>query len=105
LIPVVLWIVALFFAGGWSFGLIALPDQRVKSTVVSVVYWWVEIATVFLAGLHPAHLLWLMPLALFIPMIVMQSLLLTPNNTVGRIFVLSGVVLGPALAALFYFSG
>ncbi len=101
----VLWIAALFFAGSWTFGLLVRPDYRLKSTVVTVAYWWVAIAIVFLAELHPAQLLWLMPLVLVIPAQIMQQLLLSSANTVGTIFILSGAVIGPALAVLLYLAG
>ena len=105
MIHIVLWAIALFFAASWTFGLIVRPDYRLKNTVVTVAYWWLEISIVYFAGLHPAHLLWLMPLALIVPKVVMTNLLLTAQNTVGTIFMLSGVVIGPALALLLYFSG
>lgn len=105
MIHIVLWAIALFFAASWLFGLLIRQDLRLKSNVVTVAYWWVEIAIVFFAGLHPAHLLWLMPLALIVPSLIMTNLLLSGHNTVGTIFVASGFVIGPALALLLYFTG
>ena len=102
MIRIVLWVIAIFFAASWLFGLIVRPDYRMKSTVVTVAYWWLEIAIVYFAGLHPAHLLWLMPLALIVPAVTMTSML---HRSVGTIFAVSSVVIGPSLALLLYFSG
>ncbi len=51
----VLWGLSLFFAGSWTFGLLIRPSYRLKNTVVTVVYWWVAIALVYLGELSPLH--------------------------------------------------
>jgi hypothetical protein len=42
----VAWALALFFAASWAFGIIVRPDYSLKSTVATVIFWWIEIATV-----------------------------------------------------------
>ena len=73
-----------------------------KSTVVTVMYWWVSIFLVWLIGTSPLHLVWLMPLALFLPSMIMIYLFMSPANTVINIALLSGIVLGPALVLVGY---
>lgn len=63
----IVWGLVLFFAGSWTFGFIIRPDFRLKSTMVTLIYWWTFIGLVFLLDLSVYHLLWLMPLALIIP--------------------------------------
>ena len=68
----IVWGLVLFFAGSWTFGLIVRPDFRLKPTVVTLIYWWGFIGLVFLSDISVYHLLWLMPLSLFIPAVLMQ---------------------------------
>lgn len=64
---VAVWVAALFFACGWSFGLAVDPSKRLKATVVTVGLWWVLMAFTALGAFKVPHLLWLMPLALIVP--------------------------------------
>jgi hypothetical protein len=73
----ILWGLAIFFAGSWTFGMLIRPSYRMKNTVVAVVYWWVAIAFVYLGELSALNLLWLMPLALILPTMVTSKLLFT----------------------------
>lgn len=99
------WGVVLFFACSWTFGLIVRPDFRLKSTIVTLVYWWTTIGLVALSSTSVFHLLWLMPLALFVPMVIMHAEISTKfHASVGSIFVKSLFVIGPAVTALIYFS-
>jgi hypothetical protein len=95
------WAVALFFAGSWAFGLVIRPDYRLKSTVATVLFWWIEIATLFVSGVSVFHLLWLMPISLLLPMFIMLG-----DLRAAFVFILvrSGLIIVPALGALIYFS-
>ena len=99
------WAAAFFFAVSWTFVLLAKPHHRVKSTVVTVIYWWIGIG-LCLAGLFsPWHLLWVMPLAVVVPMIAMyMELASTFSPTAPSIFIKTALVLGPSMAALIYWS-
>jgi len=66
-LKVAVWVVALFFAGAWSFGLIVDPRKRIKATVVTVGLWWILMVFPALGAFNVLHLLWLMPLALIVP--------------------------------------
>lgn len=61
-----LW-VAIFFAASWTIGLIVSTRNRLPSNIVTVGLWWLQITLAFVGGYGYLHLLWLMPLALFIP--------------------------------------
>ena len=99
------WGLVLFFAGSWTIGLIVRPDFRIKSTIVTLIYWWAIIGLVFLSSISVFHLLWLMPLALVIPMILMQTEISTKlQANVASIFVKSLFLIGPAVGALLYWS-
>ena len=101
----IVWGLVLFFAGSWTFGLVARPDFRLKSTIVTLIYWWGFIGLVFLSGLSVYHLLWLMPLALIIPGVLMQTEISTKlRANVGSIFIKSLFLIGPAVGALLYWS-
>ena len=101
----IVWGLVLFFAGSWTFGLIVRPDFRLKSTIVTLIYWWAFIALVFILGISVYHLLWLMLLALFIPMMLMQAEITTKlHANVGSIFIKSLFLIGPAIGALLYWS-
>ncbi len=95
--------IALFFAGSWTLLLIKRPNSRVRSTIVTVMYWWLAIG---LCGFFSVfHLLWFMPLAAFTPMIIMiGSYKFGYQNSVLSIFIKSLLVLGSALAVLLYWS-
>lgn len=95
----VLWAVVLFFACAWTFGLLFNPSMRLRSTIVTVVYWWICIGLAAASQFSPWHLLWLMLLSLVVPMFFMMA------GSVVRIFVASALLIGPAVGALIYFSG
>jgi hypothetical protein len=97
----VAWALSLVFAASWTFGLIIRPDYRLKSTVATVLFWWTRIATVFISELPVFHLLWLMPLSLLIPAIIMSGNLRTPFVA---ILVWTGLIIVPALGVLVYFN-
>ena len=101
----VIWIVALFFSISWSLGLFVQPNLRLKSTIVTLVYWWLIIGIVFLLEFSVYHLIWLMPLALFVPLIFMQTKVLSQRYTsTVSIFIKSLFILGTAIWLLYYFS-
>ncbi len=101
----IVWGLVLFFAGSWTFGLVVRPDFRLKSTIVTLIYWWAFIGLVFLSDLSVYHLLWLMPLALIIPGVLMQTEISTKlRANVGSIFIKSLFLIGPAVGALLYWS-
>ncbi|MDH0095300.1 hypothetical protein N7333_01755 [Pseudomonas sp. GD04158] len=100
-----LWAVVFFFSASWTLGLIINPSMRVKSTIVTIIYWWISIGFALVSAFNPWHLLWLMPLALIAPMLFMQAEMASSFRTsVTSIFFKSLFVLGPALGALIYLS-
>ena len=99
--------VAIFFAGGWLFGLVVRREFRLRSTIVAVVYWWIGIGLAVANAISVFHLLWFMPLVLIVTMVIwkfglslsFRSELLDSNFgfSVPQLFVLAGV---PCVAAL-----
>lgn len=65
------WAAALFFAGAWTFGLVAAPQQRLASTILTVMLWWVGIAVSAAGALSVFHLLWMFPAALVLPVLLL----------------------------------
>ena len=99
------WAVVLFFAGSWTFGLIVRPDLRLKSTIVTLIYWWAAIGLVAFTSISVYHLLWLMPLALIVPLVLMHAEISTTlHANVSSIFFKSLFIIGPAVGALIYWS-
>jgi len=97
------WGLAMFFAASWTFGLIMRPDFRLKSTIVTIAYWWLIIGLAILASISVYHLFWLMPVALLVPMLLMQvELSRTLRVSVGGIFIKSLFIIGPAIGAVIY---
>ena len=94
-----LWAIVLFFVGSWTLGLLLNPKMRMRSTVVTVVYWWISIGLATTSSFSPWHLLWLMPVSLVVPMLFMFS-----GSTIAT-FLASGLILGPAIGAVVYFGG
>jgi len=81
------------------------PSMRLKSTVVTVLHWWALIAFALFGAFKVWHLFWLMPLAVFVPIMVMSAQIeasLT-TNTPG-IFTKTFAVLAIAVGLLLYFS-
>jgi len=64
------WVIALFFLTTWTYGLIARSDFRYKNNVAAVSVWWVITGVVIFHQIHPAHLLWLFPVALIASTVV-----------------------------------
>lgn len=99
----VVWAAALFFAVSWTLGIAVRPDFRLKSTIVTLVLWWAAIglaAVTFSAW----HLLWLMPLAVFVPASIMQSMLASAGRVeISGVLKNSLVWFVPIFAALLYF--
>lgn len=102
----IVWGLTLFFAGSWAFGMFVRPDFRLKCNVVTVIFWWAEIALAALGFYSVFHLLWLMPISLFIPGAVQQAELKKrfAHAPTAVIFAKSAVPVSLALAALIYFS-
>jgi hypothetical protein len=104
MIRIAIWGAALFFACTWTIGTYISPRHRMKSTVVSLVYWWAAIAIIAALRLHPAHLIWFMPLTLIHSTCVMGGLLGGGYKvSIASVFIFTGVLAVPALAALIYF--
>ncbi len=94
ILKILVYVLAIFFAFGWTFVLWRQPSQRVISTIVTVLYWWMEIVLALLNKFNAFHLLWLMPLSLFLPSML---LLMQMRKTFLVNFILSGVVIIPVL--------
>jgi len=101
----VAWGAAFFFAGSWTFGLLVRPDYRLKSTVASLLLWWLEIGLALLGFYSPLHLFWLMPISLFLPNAYMQAEIRSRlESHLSTILLKSSVIIGPVLGLLIYFS-
>ena len=62
------WIIVMFFALGWSFGM----TKSYYATPINlriVIWWWLAIATVFFTKISVFHLFYLMPLALILSLV------------------------------------
>ena len=66
--------IALFFAGTWTFAVMFRPAGQLKSTLVTLPYWWIGIAMAIAGLIGPFHLLWFMPVALAVPAIAMTTM-------------------------------
>ena len=89
IMDIIILVVALFFAGSWTFGLLSTPNTT-PPTKVTVLYWWIEILIAFLDGYSALHLLWLMPLSIFVPTILM-------TRGVFTTFLKSSLILGSVI--------
>ncbi len=97
IMDIIILVVALFFAGSWTFGLLSTPNTA-PSTKVIVLYWWIEILIAFLDGYSALHLLWLMPLSMAVSLIsVSQYTNIWYTASVFGVLVKSLVVLGPVI--------
>lgn len=97
------WAVVLFFALSWTFGVIRHQQFRLKATVVSMVFWWIEIFIAMAGGFVVFHLLWLMPVSLIVPMQVGNAdQLKAPPGSVARIFFKSLLFLSVPIAGLLW---
>ncbi len=89
IMDIIILVVALFFAGSWTFGLLSTPNTA-PSTKVTVLYWWIEILIAFLDGYSALHLLWLMPISVVISTISVSTGMFVT-------LIKSLVVLGPVI--------
>ena len=62
-----IWALAIFLAGSWTFGLVVSPRNRIGSTIVTVILWWLLLVTSFSGDLPAWHLLYAFPAALLLP--------------------------------------
>lgn len=69
----VVWALALFFAGSWAFGLVVSPRNRIGSTILTVLVWWACMAAAAAGAFSVFHLLWMFPLALVVPAVLMMG--------------------------------
>ena len=88
--------IALFFAGSWTLAVAFRRDFRLKSTLVTMPFWWAFIACAFTGIINALHLLWLMPLALFVPSFVMMWGIARGGFSTILIAALSAPILGLA---------
>jgi hypothetical protein len=95
--------VVLFFAGSWTFWLLVSPHMRLTNRIVSVTYWWIAIGFALASAFSVWHLLWLMPLALIVPILYTQAQSASARRTdASAIFVKSAFVVAPAIGALVF---
>jgi hypothetical protein len=73
------------------------PEHRVKSTVVSVIHWWISIAIVVFSGLTVYHLFWIMPLTLVVSVIALNMEMRRFRVNVGTIFLKVAAVIWTAI--------
>jgi hypothetical protein len=67
------WALAIFFAGTWAFGLVTSPRNRIGSTILTVIIWWVLIAFASTETFSVFHLLWAFPVALVAPVLLLAG--------------------------------
>ena len=96
------WGLAFFFAGSWTIGIVM---YRVKSNIVTVLLWWIEIGLAGLGFYSAVHLFWLMPMSVAIPW-QLESIEMRTHvyARIGSIFIKSAIPLGVAIAVLVYLS-
>ena len=100
----VVWAAALFFAVSWTIGVAIRPDFRLKPTIVTLCLWWASISLAAFSY-SPWHLLWLMPIAVFIPAAIMQSMLASAGRVkLLGLFITSLIWFVPIFGALLYWS-
>jgi hypothetical protein len=97
---------ALFFAATWALGLALRPEQRLKSTVVTVAYWWLALLLVLGGMFNVLHLVWLFPFALAVPGAIQGNVLRRQlaHPSFRSVFLSSSAILIPTLVALAYLS-
>lgn len=71
----IVWALAAFFAFGWTLGVVLKPLEQLKSTPPTVLFWWGFIGLALAGTLSVYHLIWLMPLSLFVPVLFLRTLL------------------------------
>lgn len=99
----VLWTIVFFFSVSWTLGLIINPSMRVKSTIATIIYWWISIGLALESTFNPWHLLWLMPLELIVPVIFMYFEMASKSRaSVTSVFYQSFIIIGPVLGLLIY---
>ncbi len=65
--------VAVFFAGAWAFGLAFSSRNRTGGNILTVILWWVALALVLVGSVASLHLLWVFPVALVVPALLLSS--------------------------------
>ena len=106
LFNIIIWVLALFFAVGWT--ALSVFQRRVQpsSTHVTVGYWWLAIGAAVLGKLAVGHLIWFMPTAALVPLGFYQtSLMKWSRPTAKSLFVRSSIALVPALLLAVWLSG
>lgn len=100
----VIWALAFFFTLSWTYMLIIKPDERVKPTICSVIFWWCALLVIILSDLSVFHLLWMFLVALLAPSAVCVSYsAFSGRPFIGILFHSSLIVLG-TFAILIYLS-
>jgi hypothetical protein len=64
---------AVFFAGGWGLGLALSPRNRTGGNIITVILWWVALSLALTGAFAPLHLLWIFPVALLLPALLLLS--------------------------------
>lgn len=99
------WGLAFFFAGTWAIGILHKPEFRLKSNIVTVLFWWIEIGLAGLGFYSVLHLFWIMPLSLVMPGFFERMEVGTRLYArTESIFVKSLIPLGVAVGVLIYLS-
>ena len=93
----VLIAIAAFFAISWTLGVVTRPDYRLKSTLVTLMFWWLSLLISVFDGMSAFHLIWFFPIALIIPSLVMLALLRNLRSSFLAVLLLSACGLGPVL--------
>ena len=63
------WVVVIFFAGGWTFGL-TKKQYNTRNTRMIVLWWWLCIGAIIFLKLSPFFLFALMPLAAILSVVI-----------------------------------
>jgi hypothetical protein len=96
----IIWAAALFFAVTWTAGLVLRPDFRLKSTIATVILWWIWVAAAACHLYSVFHLVWLMPASVFLPTAVMMNEIARSGKASVLSILLKSVLLWPVLQSL-----
>lgn len=103
-ITVMTYILALYFAIGWTLGVIFQNQTRTSSNITAIFYWWIEIIITTAGYINSLHLFWLMPLTLFLSVMFIRKTLPAPFSIyVLANIILSSIFLIPILLILIFY--
>ena len=99
----VIFILAFYLAGSFTYGIIKTFPNTTKATVATTFYWWIAIFLAIGSLYSVYHLLWLMPLFLLLGTIFVTAWV-KPNHGILATLLIPLIPAGTILWLLIYFS-